>query len=52
MFQTLVELLFAWLPPALYIPVSAIIGVAFLILIIKILTALVTVISKLIFLFV
>ena len=38
MLQGLVSLLYSWLPPGLFLPIAAVIGVAFLIIAVKILT--------------
>lgn len=46
------DFLFAWLPPVLRIGVMGVLGVAFLIIFVKVLIALVEIISKVIFLFV
>ena len=51
-FSVYLEMMFSWLPSELYIPVIGILGAAFLILMIKILTALVTVISKIVMFFI
>lgn len=51
-FSSLMELIFGWLPSGLWGPVWAVISVAFLILMVKILTALVTIVTKIIFFFV
>ena len=51
-FSALMELIFGWLPSGLWAPVWAVVGVAFLILMIKILTALVTIITKVIAFFI
>lgn len=51
-FSALLELLYGWLPPGLWGGVWAVIAVAFLILMVKVLTALVTIVTKIIFFFV
>lgn len=50
-FSSLMQLLFGWLPQALYVPVVGLIGIAFLIIMVKILIALVEIISKVVLLF-
>lgn len=47
-FSALMELIFGWLPSGLWGPVWAVIAAAFLILMIKILTALVQIVTKVI----
>lgn len=51
-FSTLIEFMFSWLPSGLWVPVCGVLGVAFLIIMVKLLSAIVTVVSKLIFLFI
>lgn len=46
MFQILLELLFSWLPFGLWVGVWAVLSVAFLIVMIKILTVLLNVFAK------
>lgn len=50
-FSLLMQFLFAWLPHDLYVPVAGILGAAFLIVMVRILIALVQVISKIVPLF-
>lgn len=52
MFQMLLELLFAWLPAGLWICVSAVLSVAFLIIMLKLLTVLLNVITTVFRLFI
>lgn len=52
MFQILLEILFSWLPLGLWIPVWAVLAVAFLIIMIKILTVLLSVFTKIIGVFI
>ena len=51
-FSSLIEFMFSWLPSGLWVPVCGVLSVAFLIIMVKVLTAIVTVISKLVFLFI
>ena len=51
-FSSLIEFIFSWLPSALWVPVCGVLAAAFFIIMVKVLTAIVTVISKLIFLFI
>lgn len=51
-FSSLIEFIFGWLPSGLWVPVCGVLAVAFLIIMVKVLTAIVTVVSKLIFLFI
>lgn len=51
MFSYLLRLIFSWLPPSLWYGVSAIIAVAFLIIMIKIIGALLNLLGKVIGLF-
>lgn len=50
-FSSLMELLFAWLPSDLYTPIVGIVSIAFLIIMVRILVALVQIISKVVLLF-
>lgn len=50
-FSSLISLLFGWLPQELYIPVIGIVAIAFLIIMVRILIALVEIISKVVLLF-
>lgn len=50
-FSSLMQFLFAWLPPDLYTPVIGVISVAFLIIMVRVLIALVEIISKVVLLF-
>lgn len=50
-FSVVLEYLFSWLPGGLWTPVWAVISVAFFIVLIKVVIALVEIISKVIFLF-
>ena len=50
-FSALMQLIFGWLPSELYIPVMGIVAVAFLIIMVRILIALVEIISKVVMLF-
>jgi len=50
-FSSLMRLIFGWLPPELYIPVMGIVGIAFLIIMVRILVAIVEIISKVVMLF-
>lgn len=51
-FSALMELIFGWLPSGLWGPVWAVIGVAFLILMVKILIVLVQIVTKVIAFFI
>lgn len=50
--SSMFEFIFSWLPSGLWIPVWAVLAVAFFIIMIKILTTLVTIITKVIDLFI
>lgn len=50
-FSSLMRILFGWLPSELYIPIMGIVAIAFLIIMVRILIALVEIISKVVLLF-
>lgn len=50
-FSSLMRILFGWLPAELYIPIMGIVAIAFLIIMVRILIALVEIISKVVLLF-
>lgn len=52
MFQILLELFYSWLPAPLWLGVNAVIGVAFLIIMIKILSVLLNFVTKIIGMFI
>ncbi len=52
MFQILLEMLYSWLPLGLWIPVWAVLSVAFLIIMIKIITVLLNVFTRIISMFI
>ena len=50
-FSALMTLMFGWLPHDLYVPVVGLLAIAFLIIMVKILIALVEIISKVVLFF-
>ncbi len=51
-FQVLLEMLFGWLPPGLYACVVAVVAAAFLVIMIKIVTVLLSLLTKVIGIFI